>query len=68
MAHQHAAAAQEYDPQGKYIYKWVPELGKVPPEHVHAPWRMTNAQQHACGVTIPGDYPEPLLGTRYTED
>mmetsp|Transcript_19302 Transcript_19302/g.58317 ORF Transcript_19302/g.58317 Transcript_19302/m.58317 type:complete len:509 (-) Transcript_19302:411-1937(-) len=60
--------SRDYDPQGEYIYKWVPELGKVPPEHVHAPWRMTTAQQLACGVTIPGDYPEPLLGTRYTEE
>ena len=59
---------QEYDPDGAYIRKWVPELRSVPPHHVHAPWRMSRAEQAACGVAVPADYPTPLSGTRYTDD
>ena len=56
-----------YDPDGRYIRKWVPELADVPTEHVHQPWRMTAGQQEACGVQLPGDYPLPTTGTQYDE-
>lgn len=59
---------QEYDPDGAYIRKWVPELRSVPPQLVHAPWRMTKAEQAACGVDVPNDYPTPLSSTCYTDD
>ena len=56
-----------YDPDGRYIRKWVPELADVPTEHIHQPWRMSPGQQEACGVQLPGDYPLPITGTQYHE-
>ena len=52
---------QDYDPDGEYIRKWVPELRDVPDEHIHEPWKMNKLQQQDCGVIIGEDYPEPIV-------
>ncbi|MFB6174497.1 MAG: deoxyribodipyrimidine photo-lyase [Candidatus Nanohalobium sp.] len=52
---------EDYDPEGKYIRKWVPELRDVPDEHIHEPWKMNKQQQESCGVEIGEDYPRPIV-------
>ncbi len=47
--------------RGGYIRSWLPELGRVPDEHVHAPWEMTSLEQRAAGCRIGRDYPEPIV-------
>ena len=53
--------SERYDPDGKYIRKWVPELEDVPDEHIHEPWKMSQSQQEQCDVVIGEDYPEPIV-------
>lgn len=52
---------QKFDPDGAYVHRYVPELATVPPKHIHAPWRMAEADQRRFGVVIGRDYPEPLV-------
>lgn len=52
---------ESYDPDGKYIREWVPELEDVPDEHIHKPWKMNRLEQENCGVIIGEDYPEPVV-------
>ncbi|MFB6100123.1 MAG: deoxyribodipyrimidine photo-lyase [Candidatus Nanohalobium sp.] len=52
---------EDYDPDGEYIRKWVPELEDVPDEHIHKPHEMNRLQQEDCGVEIGEDYPEPIV-------
>ena len=59
--------SKDYDPEGAYIRKWVPELQDVPAEHVHQPWRMTQEEQQQCGVRLPAHYPLPIANTRYCD-
>jgi deoxyribodipyrimidine photo-lyase len=33
------AQGDRFDPSGAYVRRWVPELARVPTEHVHAPWK-----------------------------
>jgi deoxyribodipyrimidine photo-lyase len=53
--------SQDQDPEGRFIRRWVPELGRVADAFIHAPWTMTPAEQEACGVRIGRDYPPPLV-------
>jgi deoxyribodipyrimidine photo-lyase len=43
---------RRWDPQGRYVRRWVPELRGVPDAHVHAPWQADRP---------PKDYPPPLI-------
>lgn len=44
---------KQFDPDGEYVRRWVPELRDVPAAHVHEPWL-------APGGPPPG-YPEPIV-------
>jgi deoxyribodipyrimidine photo-lyase len=53
--------SMKFDPFGKYIQKWVPELQRVPKEWIHEPWRMPDNIQETSGVRIGRDYPTPIV-------
>lgn len=53
--------AKRFDPDGDYIRRWVPELGRVPPTRIHEPWTMTTDEQDRAGVRIGMDYPAPIV-------
>ncbi|HXV08047.1 MAG TPA: FAD-binding domain-containing protein, partial [Burkholderiales bacterium] len=53
--------SQRFDPQGRFIRLYVPELARVPERFVHAPWTMSEAQQAQAGVRIGRDYPAPIV-------
>lgn len=44
--------SEKFDPQGKFIRRYLPELGDVPDKYLHAPWKMTPP---------PGGYPAPIV-------
>ena len=52
---------ERFDPDGEYVRRWLPELGRVPADRVHAPWRMTAVEQEAAGCRIGRDYPAPIV-------
>lgn len=50
--------AEQYDSDGDYVRHWLPELARVPTEHIHSPWRLTASQQDRYGCV---DYPPPIV-------
>lgn len=53
--------SERFDPTGKFIRRYLPALSGVPDKHIHAPWRMSAAEQSACGVKVGRDTPAPLV-------
>ena len=55
------AQSDKFDPGGRFIRRYVPELANVPVEFVHAPWTMPEAVQREAGCLIGRDYPAPVV-------
>lgn len=56
------AQGRKFDPDGVYVRRWIPELGRVPLEWVHAPWEAPPRVLRAAGVRLGVEYPEPVVG------
>jgi deoxyribodipyrimidine photo-lyase len=44
--------SENFDPDGKFIRRYLPELATVPDKFIHAPWKY---------ATAPVDYPPPIV-------
>jgi deoxyribodipyrimidine photo-lyase len=55
------AQSEKFDPGGRFIRRYLPELARVADRHIHAPWAMAPADQEAAGCVIGRDYPAPVV-------
>lgn len=59
--------SRRFDPEGKFIRRYLPQLAKLPDVLLHAPWEATPLELQAAGVQLgdqadKGDnYPAPLV-------
>ena len=53
--------SQRFDPKGRFIRRYVPELAKVSDARIHAPWTMSPGEERESGCTIGRDYPAPVV-------
>lgn len=53
--------SEKFDPQGKFIRRYLPELAAVPDKFIHAPWTMSATEQQKYGVVMGRDFPAPIV-------
>lgn len=51
--------SQKFDVEGAYLRRWLPELAKLPPDAVHAPWLART--EALAGLRLGRDYPLPIV-------
>jgi deoxyribodipyrimidine photo-lyase len=52
---------ERFDPAGKYVRRWVPELSGVPDDWIHKPWSAPASILARAGVKIGRTYPSPIV-------
>ncbi len=54
---------RKFDPDGRYVRQYVPELAALPDRWLHEPWEAPAAVLKQAGVELGRDYPrQPLVG------
>jgi deoxyribodipyrimidine photo-lyase len=57
--------AQDHDPHGVFVRRWLPYMRLVPDTWLFEPWRMPPEMQRHCGLTVgtglDADIPMPLV-------
>ena len=54
--------AVKFDPDGRYIRRWVPEIAKLPLPHLFKPWEAPASVLQTAGVALGRTYPQPVIG------
>ncbi|PKO25044.1 MAG: deoxyribodipyrimidine photolyase [Betaproteobacteria bacterium HGW-Betaproteobacteria-8] len=52
--------SEKFDPEGKSIRKYVPELAACNQKEIHAPWLIPAERQKELGISIGSSYPRPI--------
>lgn len=58
--------AQEQDPDGLFIRKWVPELTNCPQACLHTPWQLLPMEAMMHDFELGRDYPQPIIDIEQT--
>jgi deoxyribodipyrimidine photo-lyase len=53
--------SEKFDPAGKFIRRYLPQLAGFSNKEIHAPWLAPAARQKAANCVIGSDYPAPIV-------
>jgi deoxyribodipyrimidine photo-lyase len=53
--------SEKFDPDGRFIRRYVPALAKLDGRSIHAPWEAGPLALQAAGLRLGVDYPEPIV-------
>lgn len=51
----------EKDSEAKFLRKWLPELGNLPNNLIHEPWKMGGLDEIFYGISLGKDYPTRIV-------
>jgi deoxyribodipyrimidine photo-lyase len=53
--------SEKFDPQGKFIKRYLPQLAGLSDKDIHAPWLAAPMARMAAGVELGKNYPAPVV-------
>ncbi len=53
--------SERYDPQGRFIRRYLPRLAALPDTAIHAPWTARPVDLAAAKLELGRDYPRPIV-------
>jgi deoxyribodipyrimidine photo-lyase len=53
--------SRKFDPDGKFITRYLPQLAALPADALHAPWAARPLDLEAAGFQLGRDYPNPVI-------
>lgn len=59
---------ERFDPEGKYVRRYVPELSKLDVKYIHKPWEASAAVLSGAGIVLGKTYPKPVVDLSFGRD
>lgn len=53
--------SQRFDPRGRFIRRYLPQLSELSDKQIHAPWLADESTLSSSGVHLGKNYPQPLV-------
>ncbi|MEK8049811.1 deoxyribodipyrimidine photo-lyase [Ideonella sp. DXS22W] len=53
--------SEKFDPEGRFIQRYLPQLARLAPKLIHAPWLARPVDLAAAGIELGRDYPAPIV-------
>ncbi len=53
--------SEKFDAEGKFIRRYLPQLGTLSKAAIHAPWKAKPLELQMAGITLGRDYPLPVV-------
>jgi deoxyribodipyrimidine photo-lyase len=59
---------KKFDPDGTYVRRWVPGLGKLDAKWIHHPWDAPEDALSEAGIRLGDDYPRPIVDHSFARE
>ncbi|OIN92156.1 MAG: deoxyribodipyrimidine photolyase [Comamonadaceae bacterium CG1_02_60_18] len=53
--------SEKFDPEGKFIRRYLPQLAGLSNKSIHAPWLAKPLELQAAGIRLGENYPQPVV-------
>jgi len=53
--------SEKFDPEGRFIKRYLPQLSGLNARQIHAPWQLSTAALKQAGIVLGENYPHPII-------